>query len=131
MEKKVLRSKAPCGVVQEIEGLLLAHFVIRELMVTAAEMAGVAPRQMSFTNTLKILRLRLPEAPKNPKNKAGRRRWWKDLLTEVSEQTLEPRRNRVNPRVIKQKMSKWPKKRAHHRNPPQPSKPFRNSININ
>jgi Transposase DDE domain/Insertion element 4 transposase N-terminal len=131
MEKKTLRSKAPCGVVQEIEGLLLAHFVIRELMVAAAEMAGVAPRQMSFTNTLKILRLRLPEVPKNTKNKAGRQRWWKDLLAEVSEHTLEPRRHRVNPRVIKQKMSKWPKKRAHHRNPPQPSKPFRNSININ
>lgn len=130
MEKKTLRSKTPWGVVQEIEGLLLAHFMIRQLMVEAAAMAGVAPRQMSFTNTLKILRLRLPEVPKNPKNKAGRRTWWKDLLAEVSEQQLEPRRHRVNPRVIKQKMSKWPKKRAHHRNPPQPTMPFRNSINI-
>jgi hypothetical protein len=33
---------------------------------------------------------------------------------------LNKRRLRVNPRVIKRKMSKWPLKRAHHRSPARP-----------
>ena len=35
-------------------------------------------------------------------------------------QRLNQRRLRVNPRVIKAKMSKWPLKRAHHRDPARP-----------
>jgi hypothetical protein len=35
-------------------------------------------------------------------------------------QRLNQRRLRVNPRVIKAKISKWPLKRAHHRDPPRP-----------
>ena len=127
MARPVLRSKTPAGVVQEIEGLLLAHYVVRTLMFEAATRAGLDPRRMSFTATLKILRCRLPEVPKSEK---GRRRWWKDLLAEVGEAILEPKRDRVNPRVIKQKMSKWLKKRPHHRKTPQPSMPFRESIQI-
>jgi hypothetical protein len=30
--------------------------------------------------------------------------------------------------VIKRKMSNWKKKRAEHRQPPQPTKPFRNAV---
>ena len=127
MARPVLRSKTPAGVVQEIEGLLLAHYVVRTLMFEAATSAGLDPRRMSFTATLKILRCRLPEVPKGEK---GRRRWWKDLLAEVGEAILEPKRDRVNPRVIKRKMSKWLKKRPHHRQTPQPSMPFRESIQI-
>lgn len=129
-ERPVLRSQTPQGVEQEIEGLLLAHFAIRALMFEAASEQGLDPRRLSFTGTLKILRCRLPEAPRNPKDKAGRQRWWEDLIAEVGEEVLPPRRNRINPRVIKRKMSKWPKKRAHHRHPPQPTKPFRESIVI-
>jgi hypothetical protein len=127
MERPELRSQTPAGVIQEIEGLLLAHYVVRTLMFEAAQREGVPPRQMSFTATLKILRCRLPEVPKS---KAGQRRWWEDLLTEVGEAVLEPRRDRVNPRVIKRKMSKWLKKRPHHRKPEQPSMPFEQSILI-
>lgn len=127
MVRPELRSKTPAGVVQEIEGLLLAHYVVRTLMFEAAKREGVPPRQMSFTATLKILRCRLPEVPKS---KAGQRRWWENLLTEVGEAVLEPRRDRINARVIKRKMSKWPKKRPHHLNPQQPSMPFADSILI-
>src|SRR5436309_1241554 len=64
-ERPVLRSETPAGVVQEIHGLLLAHFVIRTLMFEAAEPEGLDPRRLSFTATLKILRCRLPECPKS------------------------------------------------------------------
>ncbi|MHB1886200.1 MAG: hypothetical protein ACYCVV_14565 [Acidimicrobiales bacterium] len=43
---------------------------------------------------------------------------------------LRHRRLRVNPRVIKRKMSKWPKKRAEHANPPRPAAPPRDTILI-
>ena len=127
-EKPVLRSRAPAGVVQEIEGLLLAHYVVRALMHEAAQREGLDPERLAFTGTRKILRCRLPEVPQDPRDQAGRRRWWEDLLAEVGEERLPVRRHRVNPRVIKRKMSNWPKKRAHHRRPPQPTKPFRESI---
>src|SRR5262245_19383214 len=116
-EKVVLRSQTPALVVQEIEGLMLAHYAVRALMQEAAAGEGLDPDRLSFTATLKVLRCRLPEVPKS---KAGRRRWWRDLVAAVGEQVLPQRRPRVNPRVIKRKMSNWKKKRPHHRNPPRP-----------
>ena len=41
-ERSVLRSETPAGVVQEIYGLLLGHFVIRKLMCEAAEIARMS-----------------------------------------------------------------------------------------
>lgn len=124
-ERPVLHSQTPAGVVQELYGLLLGHYVIRKLMCDAAELADVAPRELSFVNTLKILRCRLAEVPRSVD---GLRRWHQNLLTEVAAEVLEPRRDRVHPRVIKRKMSNWLKKRDKHRNSPQPTKTFRKSI---
>ena len=126
-ERPVLRSQTPAGVVQEIYGLLLSHFVIRHLICTAATSAGCAPRELSFVNTLKILRCRLPEAPRSAPGLAD---WYQNLLAEIAEVRLEPRRDRVNPRVIKRKLKHWDRKREKHRNFPQPTKPFRKSIVI-
>lgn len=126
-QRPVLRSQTPAGVVQEIYGLLLAHFVVRKLMFEAAAMQNLPPRRLSFTGALKILRCRLPECPRGVR---GRQRWYRKLLVEIAEETLEQRRDRVNPRVIKCKMSKWAKKRPEHRRNPQPTKRFCDSIKI-
>jgi Transposase DDE domain len=126
-QRPVLRSETPAGVVQEIYGLLLGHYVVRQLMVEAAQQAKVSPRQLSFVATLKILRCRLPECPKSER---GLRRWYEELLAEVAEEIVEPRRERINPRVIKRKMSNWRKKRPEHRQHPQPTKKFRQSVEI-
>lgn len=124
-ERPLLRSQTPAGVVQEVYGLLLAHYGVRVLMQEAAATQGLDPRRLSFTATLKILRCRLPECPASER---GGRRWYRRLLMEIAEDVLEPRRNRINPRVIKRKMSKWPKKRPAHRHYPQPTKPFEQAI---
>lgn len=126
-ERPVLRSETPAGVCQEIYGLLLGHYVVRKLMCEAATAADCHPRDLSFVNTMKILRCRLPESPRGA---CGLNRWYADLLREVAEERLEPRRNRINPRVIKRKMSNWAKKREKHRNYPQPTKSFRRSIRM-
>lgn len=126
-ERPVLRSGTPAGVLQEIYGLLLGHFVIRKLMCEAATEVECSPRELSFVATLNILRCRLPEAPRSI---SGLQRWYRALIAEVSEERLPPRRNRINPRVIKRKMSNWAKKRDKHRHFQQPTLEFRESIVI-
>lgn len=123
--RPVLRSETPAGVVQEIYALLLGHFIVRKLMCEAAIEANVAPRSLSFVETLKILRCRLPECPRTVE---GIERWYRNLIDEVKECTLPPRRNRTNPRVIKRKMKHWPKKRQKHYESPQPQTNFQRSI---
>jgi hypothetical protein len=126
-ERPVLRSETPAGVVQEITGLLLAHYVVRVLMSEAARQQELPPRRLSFTGTLKVLRCRLPECPKS---RRGLKRWYEALLLEVAEEVLPERRDRINPRVIKRKMSNWPKKRPEHRRYPQPTRRFRQCVHI-
>lgn len=127
LSRPTLRSQTPAGVVQEVWGLMLAHFVVRDLMCQAAAEAGLPPVRLSFTGTLKILRCRLPECPPpGPRRTA----WWDALVQEVSRETIEPRRDRVNPRVIRVQLSKWPRKRKKHYDYPQPTKKFRESIVI-
>jgi hypothetical protein len=126
-ERPVLRSQTPAGVVQEITGLLLAHYVVRVLMSEAAAANDLPPRRLSFTGTLKVLRCRLPEVPKS---RPALERWYAAVLAEIAEEVLPERRNRINPRVIKRKMSNWRKKRPEHRQTPQPTKSFRQSVLI-
>jgi len=124
-ERPVLRSETPAGVIQEIFGLLLGHYIVRVLMFEAAKPHRIDPRRLSFTGTLKILRCRLPQCPKSAK---GLVKWYGMLLEEIAAERLPERRDRISPRVIKRKMSRWPKKRPKHRDYPQPTKKFRESI---
>jgi len=124
-QRPVLRSETPTGVIQEIYGLLLGHFVVRKLMFEAAAQKKLSPLRLSFVGTLKILRCRLPECPKSQR---ALRQWYENLVAEVGEEIIEDRRDRVNPRVVKRKMSKWAKKRPKHRRHPQPRKEIGRSI---
>lgn len=121
-----LRSETPAGVIQELYALSLAHFVIRALMFEAATSAGLDPDVLSFTGCFQILKCRLPEIRNAPP--AALSECHEALLWEMSCERLESRRNRINPRVIKQKMSKWSKKRPKHRHPPQLQKTFTDAI---
>ena len=125
MERPVLRSQTPGGVIQELYALLLDHFVVRVLMHEAARREGIDPRRLSFTATIKILRCRIPACPRG---RRGQGNWWESLLCEVAEERLPDRRNRINPRVIKRKYAKWKVKRPHHRHYPQPAKSFRDGL---
>jgi hypothetical protein len=119
----LVRSKTPAGVVQEIYGQLLAHYVIRAVMHEAAVAEGVDPDRLSFTNVVWTVRHQLHEVTAK-----GVGRWYEDLLWEVGQQKLRPRRDRWYPRVLKKTQADYPKKRAHHQHPPQPTKPFPEAI---
>lgn len=117
-----LRSETPEGVRQEVLALSLGHFVTRAFMFEAAQTTGatgstgstgIDTDRLSFTGCLHILRCRLPECDaRTPESLAD---WYAALLWEMANETIETRRNRINPRVVKQKMSKFNKKRPCHR----------------
>ena len=108
-----LRSETPAGVMQELYALSLGHFVTRALMFQAADQAGIDVDRLSFTGCFQILQCRLPESSSGTRETFAQ--WCASLLWELQQERIEPRRNRVNPRVIKRKMSKWNKKRPEHR----------------
>jgi Insertion element 4 transposase N-terminal/Transposase DDE domain len=53
---RVLRSKSPAMVRQEIWGILLAHYAIRALMTEAAHDADIDPDRLSFIRSLRVIR---------------------------------------------------------------------------
>jgi hypothetical protein len=100
-------------VVQETYALSLGHYLTRAFMAEAAHEQGLGPDRLSFIGCLRVLRLRLAEYPAVAE--PGRTAWYRALLREMAAERNPPRRNRVNPRVVKVKMSKFKKKRAEHR----------------
>lgn len=120
-----VRSKSAAGVLQEVYGLLLAHYAIRSVMHEAAVAEKQDPDRLSFTNVLWVVRHQLHEVPHK-----GAQRWWEDLLWEVAQQQLRPRRERWYPRVLKKTQADYPKKRPQHQRPPQPTRPFAAAVVI-
>jgi len=102
------------GVLQEVYALSLGHFTVRAMMAQAAATEQLDPDRLSFTGCLQILRCRLPECTaQTPEDLQA---WYEVLLWEMSQERTddEVRRNRINPRVVRQKMSKFKKKRPEH-----------------
>ena len=62
----VLRSKTPELVEQELWGLLLAHFAIRQLMAQAAWPRGLDPDRLSFTHAVRVIKRKMPQAAAVP-----------------------------------------------------------------
>jgi Insertion element 4 transposase N-terminal/Transposase DDE domain len=123
-----LRSETPQGVLQELYALSLGHFVTRALMLQAAAQAAIDVDQLSYTGCFQILKCRLPECDSRTTETFAQ--WCAGLLWEMQREVIEPRRNRVNPRVIKRKMSKWMKKRPEHRRIPPLTKTFAETVVI-
>lgn len=114
-----LRSKRPAGVVQEIYGLMLAYYVIRRVILDAAEQCELDPDELSFTGARETLENHLAEALDQ-----APAAWYRKLVREVGWKRLRARRERWYPRVIKRKVSGWPKKQEKHKHPPQPTKAY-------
>lgn len=62
----VLRSKTPDLVQQELWGLLLAHFAIRQLMAHAAWDRGLDPDRLSFSHAVRVIKRKMPQAAALP-----------------------------------------------------------------
>lgn len=124
--KRPLRSEKPTGVIQEMYGMILAHYIVRFFMHEAAQQEQLAPDRLSFTNSLRIIRRKID---KFQIAKPGH--WntmYRHLLKEIAREQLPPRDNRSNPRVVKRKMSKFALKREGHIRVRHPRKPFAESV---
>jgi len=121
VQRKVLRSKTPDGVRQELYGIFLAHYAVRVLLAEAAVEAELDPDRLSFTQGLfvltEMLDLALILEPEEAIEPLLRR-----LREKMACQILPPRRLRINRREVKQVYNKYkPKKR--HLPPPAPFEP--------
>lgn len=120
-----LRSLVPVGVLQELYALLVAHFVVRSIMHQAALAHHLDPDQLSFIQCLRLICDALPDF--QLVHPVHHPRLWSRLLQDLAFCRLPLRDQRINPRVVKRKMSKFKLKHPVHRRPPRP-KPFRNGV---
>lgn len=122
------RSQRPVGLIQEFYGLLIAHYVIRKIMLDAAQLSALDPDRISFTNALQILQQAIPEFQQT--DPLQHPALYCRMLRDVASFRLPPRKSRTNPRVVKRKMSNFDKKRPEHRHWPQPSVPFKEAFTL-
>lgn len=123
-----LRSRTPTGVLQELYGLLVAHYAVRCVMVDAAAEAALDPRRLSFVNAARLVSNAVLEfqivAP------ADHPRLYARLLADVRRYRLPARTDRLNPRVVKRTPVRYPPRRPQHRRWPQPTIALRDAIQL-
>jgi hypothetical protein len=122
------RSRKPVGVLQEFYGLLIAHYIVRKIMLDAAQLACLDPDRLSFTTSLQIIAESAFEFQIIHPDEFEQR--YQRLLRAIALRPLPPRVTRSNPRVVKRKMSSFKKKRPSHMDWPQPSCSFPLAIRI-
>ena len=123
-----LRSLKPVGVIQELYGLLIAHYIIRSLMHQAALQAQLDPDRLSFIGAVRVVQNAVPEFQMTAPEQLPA--LYQRLLRDIGRKRLPQRRLRSNPRVVKRKMSNFKLKRAEHSTKPQPTYSFFDAIEI-
>ncbi|HSH79003.1 MAG TPA: hypothetical protein VLA19_10775 [Herpetosiphonaceae bacterium] len=95
------RSLTPAGVIQELYGVLLAHYAVRVLMHEAALQAEVDPDRLSFVHALEVVRDAVAEFQMVAEGQ--QRALYARLLQDIAAKRLPARRVRSNARVVKRK----------------------------
>jgi hypothetical protein len=128
LSARTLRSLTPAGVIQELYGILLAHIAVRTLMLQAATAANVAPTQLSFTGTIRILDECLPAL--SLASLTQRVIVVQSALSEIAAQRLPAQRLRFQARVVKRTRSKFERKLPLHLKAPplEPGVDFKDLI---
>lgn len=122
-------SLKPVGVIQEMYGLLIAHYAIRFLMHEAACQVGIDPDRISFVHSLNIVHDAIPEFQMTAPEQLPQ--LYTRLLRDIADDLLPERRLRSTPRVVKRKKtSNFHLKRAEHRSWPQPTLSFRQAVGL-
>jgi hypothetical protein len=108
------RSKRPDLVEQELYALLITYNAVRILIRQAAEKHGKDPCSISFLDALQHI---INAAPLMTADESERLQVKFDyLLTLIADCDIDrPRRHRINPRVVKIKLSKFKRKNKMHK----------------
>ncbi len=125
---RTLRSLTPAGVIQELYGVLVAHYAVRGLMHEAALRADVDPDRLSFVHALEVVRDAVPEFQMVAAEQQAA--LYERMLADIAAKRLPARRPRSNARVVKRKMSKYKLKRAKHAQAPPPQGAFRDAVKV-
>ena len=123
---RTLRSLTPVGVIQELYGVLLAHYAVRKLMHEAALAVDVDVDRLSFVHALEVVRDAVAEF--QMVDGAQQRVLYERMLQDIAAVRLPERRTRSNARVVKRKMSNFKLKREEHYQPPKPVGTFRDAV---
>lgn len=108
------RSKLPDLVKQEIYALAITYNLVRTLIAQAAAEHGQDPTTISFLDALQHILDATPFLTADvPDHREQKRQYLLALLADC--QIDRPRRPRLNPRVVKVKMSNWARKTADHK----------------
>ena len=95
-------------------------------MHEAAVQADIDPDRLSFVHAVELIKDAIPEFQMVAEDQ--REQLYQRLLRDIARRPLPERRNRVNPRVVKRKMSNFLKKRPEHYQWPQPEISFRDAV---
>jgi Insertion element 4 transposase N-terminal/Transposase DDE domain len=107
------RSKLPDLVKQEIYALAITYNLVRTLISQAAEHSQ-DPTAISFLDALQHILEAAPLLTAAPSERREQKRQY--LLTLLADCQIDrPRRPRLNPRVVRVKMSKWGRKTNAHK----------------
>lgn len=123
-----LRSQKPVGVLQELYGLLVAHYAVRAIMADAAAQAGLAPTRLSFVHAVELIRVALDDFQLVTPRQHGR--LYQRSLRDIAACRLPRRALRTNPRVVKRKMSNFKLKRGAPLPASQHLVPFAATIHV-
>ena len=123
-----LRSRTPLGCLQEIYGLLIAHIAVRTLIAESATKWGLDPDRISFLGSVHVIERAIPRMQAAKTELLAIQ--YQMMLDEIASHLNPPRRNRINPRVIKQKISRFTCKRFNHYQFPQPQTSFQESVYV-
>lgn len=122
------RSQKPLGVIQEFYAMLLAHYILRVFIHKTACSYHLDPDRLSFTFTLQVVTDAIVYFQLFPND--NHPHFLARLYAWIRQCQYPERRLRFNPRVVKRRQSKFPRKRPHHLNPPKPTCSFRQSISL-
>ena len=107
----ILRSKNPELVKQELHAIYIAYNIVRKLIQQASEDTTKNVREMSFLDSLQCIIDAIPNMISADNNLCHKQYLY--LIDMLSECEIDrPKRNRINPRVVKIKMSKYKRKRS-------------------
>jgi len=106
----IIRSKRADLVEQELYAMLIIYNSIRSLIYEAASKHNKDPRFISFLDSLQLI---IDAAPFMSYIQGDERNRFDYLLSLIADSLIDrPRRPRVNPRVVKVKMSNFKRKRS-------------------
>jgi hypothetical protein len=107
MGMEMLRSKSPAMAIKEIWVYLLAYNLIRRMMLQAAGIEGVLPRQLSFKHALQLcMACRLCLTPLDQDAA-------QILLRLIAKRRVGQRPGRIEPRAIKRRPKPFPSLTKH------------------